>query len=79
MPLKRDKSAFPGMIITPINYTFPVDGNITESITMVGNTHYWKSNGELDTEQSNVLQCTHEEGWHVDFNLRRCKTCNQVL
>ena len=30
-----------GMFISSVNYTFPVDGNFTESITLVGNDKIW--------------------------------------
>lgn len=32
--------------LSSINYTFPVDGNATEAITLVGNNKYLKSNGD---------------------------------
>ena len=32
-----------GMYISALNYTFPVDGNFTENVTMVGTSKLWKS------------------------------------
>lgn len=34
-----------GMYLSNISYTFPVDGNSTESVTLVGNHKVWNSNG----------------------------------
>lgn len=34
-----------GMVISSLSYTFPVDGNATESVTMVGNDKLWKDSG----------------------------------
>lgn len=32
-----------GMYISAVSYTFPVDGNCTESVTLVGNNKVWKT------------------------------------
>lgn len=32
-----------GMYLSSFNYTFPVDGNATEEVTLVGNNKYWNS------------------------------------
>lgn len=34
----------PGMYVSSISYTFPVDGNFTEDVTLVGNDKIWTSN-----------------------------------
>ncbi len=34
-----------GMYIGSLNYTFPVQGNCTESVTLVGNDKLWKNSG----------------------------------
>jgi len=34
----------PGMYVSSISYTFPVDGNFTEDVTLVGNDKIWSSN-----------------------------------
>lgn len=34
-----------GMYISSLNYTFPVDGNCTESVTLVGNNKVWAGGG----------------------------------
>lgn len=34
-----------GMYLSSASYTFPVDGNCTESVTLVGNNKLWKSAG----------------------------------
>lgn len=34
---------FSGLYVSNIGYTFPVDGNFTESLTLVGNNKVWKS------------------------------------
>lgn len=34
-----------GMYPSSLSYTFPVDGNFTESITLVGNNKVWKTSG----------------------------------
>jgi len=32
-----------GMYLSSVSYTFPVDGNMTEDVTLVGNNKYWDS------------------------------------
>ena len=32
-----------GMYLSSVSYTFPVDGNMTEDVTLVGNNKYWNS------------------------------------
>lgn len=34
----------PGMYVSSVSYTFPVDGNFTEDVTLVGNDKTWVSN-----------------------------------
>ncbi len=34
-----------GLLTSALTYTFPVDGNCTESVTLVGNHKVWKSSG----------------------------------
>ena len=43
-----------GMYISSVSYTFPVDGNFTEDVTLVGNTKVWGGavNGAFDNEDS---------------------------
>lgn len=38
-----------GMYVNNVTYTFPVDGNLTESITLVGNHKSWASIADLGT------------------------------
>ena len=33
-----------GLYVSSVGYTFPVDGNSTESVTLVGNNKIWRSN-----------------------------------
>jgi hypothetical protein len=33
-----------GMYVSSVSYTFPVDGNATESVTLVGNDKFWSDN-----------------------------------
>ena len=45
-----------GMYVSSLSYTFPVDGNCTESVTLVGNNKVWSSPGTLlTTEMFNNL------------------------
>ena len=47
-----------GMYINSVTYTFPVDGNITESVTLVGNHKQWyigPSGAELNTNGSPTM------------------------
>lgn len=34
----------PGMYVSSVSYTFPVDGNFTEDVTLVGNDKVWSTN-----------------------------------
>lgn len=38
-----------GMYVSSVSYTLPVDGNCTESVTLVGNNKYWKTSAFLLT------------------------------
>ena len=40
----------PGMYVSSVSYTFPVDGNFTEDVTLVGNDKIWSTNvaGQFD-------------------------------
>jgi hypothetical protein len=38
-----------GMYVSAVSYTFPVDGNMSESVTLVGNNKYWKTANFLMT------------------------------
>lgn len=40
----RDYVDCSGMYLSSVSYTFPVDGNATEDITLVGNSKYWNAN-----------------------------------
>jgi hypothetical protein len=42
-----------GMYLSSVSYTLPVDGNITEDVTLVGNNKYWNS-GTIFTGDQNV-------------------------
>lgn len=37
-----------GMYVSSASFTFPTDGNLTESITLVGNHAVWSSSGQLN-------------------------------
>lgn len=37
-----------GLYVSALTYTFPVEGNSTESVTMVGNDKYWSTNTTQD-------------------------------
>jgi len=39
-----------GMFISSVSYTIPVDGNATESVTLVGNNKFWLRNDEADNK-----------------------------
>lgn len=36
-----------GMYLSSVSYTFPVDGNATEDVTLVGNNKYWNSGNQF--------------------------------
>src|SRR5688500_10124111 len=40
-----------GLYVSALNYNFPVDGNCTESVTLVGNHKVWKSSSFTFTGQ----------------------------
>lgn len=39
-----------GMFISSVSYTIPVDGNATESVTLVGNNKFWLRNDQAGNE-----------------------------
>jgi hypothetical protein len=41
--LPQSQVELSGMYVSSLNYTFPVEGNCTESVTLVGNNKLWKS------------------------------------
>ena len=43
-----------GMYMSSISYTIPVDGNATESVTLVGNHKQWLTHGSSDMRLSGV-------------------------
>lgn len=42
-----------GMYLSSVSYTFPVDGNATEDVTLVGNNKYWNSGSLFSATTSN--------------------------
>lgn len=42
-----------GMFISSVSYTIPVDGNSTESVTLVGNNKFWLRNDATDKPKIN--------------------------
>lgn len=42
----NDWVLFSPMYLSSLNYTFPVDGNATEEVTLVGNNKKWRKNNE---------------------------------
>lgn len=42
-----------GMFISSVSYTIPVDGNATESVTLVGNNKFWLRNDATDKPKIN--------------------------
>lgn len=49
-----------GMYVSSVSYTFPVDGNFTEDVTLVGNNKVWggTSNGEFPNNDDKPLSET---------------------
>lgn len=43
----------PGMYVSSVSYAFPVDGNFTEDVTLVGNSKLWSSGASLIGEFAN--------------------------
>ena len=41
-----------GMYLSSVSYTFPVDGNSTEDVTLVGNNKYWNSGSLFSAENA---------------------------
>lgn len=44
-----------GMFISSVSYTIPVDGNATESVTLVGNNKQWLTGGDVAITSSEVV------------------------
>lgn len=54
-----------GMYINAVNYTFPTDGNCTESITLVGNHKVWyKGNDNKTTPLTNFSSTQAQKIWN---------------
>lgn len=43
-----------GMYISSVSYTIPVDGNATESVTLVGNNKLWLTGGDVKIKDADV-------------------------
>jgi len=57
-----------GMYLSSISYTFPVDGNATESVTLVGNNKEWNTSPKLVTDaQIRELPRDYSTGAGTDF------------
>lgn len=44
-----------GMYISSVSYTIPVDGNATESVTLVGNNKSWLTGGDVKIQNTDVV------------------------
>ena len=69
-----------GMYVSSVSYTFPVDGNFTEDLTLVGNSKIWKtsgmSNGAFTSEDSPLA--TQGVGRRQYLNMSACRFPNQI-
>ena len=45
-----------GLYISSISYTIPVDGNATESVTLVGNNKTWLTGGDVKIQDGSVVK-----------------------
>jgi hypothetical protein len=60
-----------GMYVSSISYTFPVDGNFTEDVTLVGNDKIWSSKkssiGQFDNSDSPAATTKVNRRQHLDI------------
>lgn len=50
-----------GMYISSVSYTIPVDGNATESLTLVGNNKAWLTGGDVKIQNADVVNFDGED------------------
>ena len=69
-----------GMYVSSVSYTFPVEGNFTEDVTLVGNNKIWKttgmSSGLFNSEDSPLA--TQGVARRQFLNMGACRFPNQI-
>lgn len=69
-----------GMYVSSVSYTFPVDGNFTEDVTLVGNNKVWGSTGLAGAFSGNNDSplSTTGVGRRQYLNMSNCRFPNQI-
>lgn len=70
----------PGMYVSSVSYTFPVDGNFTEDLTLVGNNKVWLDSpvtGEFDTN-SDLPLATQGVNRRQHLDMSACRFPTQI-
>lgn len=69
-----------GMYVSSVSYTFPVDGNFTEDVTLVGNNKIWKTNTATGAFANNDDEPLATQGVNrrQHLNMDACKFPTQI-
>lgn len=69
-----------GMYVSSVSYTFPVDGNFTEDVTLVGNDKVWGStaSGAFTTNDDSPVAANESVGRRQYLNINNCRFPSQI-
>ena len=67
-----------GMYVGSVSYTFPVDGNFTEDVTLVGNNKTWLSGNTGFFDNNDVPAASGGVGRRQFLNMANCRFPNQI-
>lgn len=67
-----------GMYVSSVSYTFPVDGNFTEDVTLVGNNKVWGGTPTGDFNNQDAPQSPSGVGRRQFLNMANCRFPTQL-
>lgn len=67
-----------GMYVSSVSYTFPVDGNFTEDVTLVGNNKVWGSTATGSFTNSDAPVSAQGVGRRQFLNMSACRFPTQI-
>lgn len=67
-----------GMYVSSVSYTFPVDGNFTEDVTLVGNSKVWGGTSTGNFDNTDEPESTSGVGRRKYLNIANCRFPTQI-
>jgi hypothetical protein len=67
-----------GMYVSSVSYTFPVDGNFTEDVTLVGNNKVWGGTGSGLFSNDDQPAADSQVGRRQFLNIENCRFPTQI-